>query len=210
MADFMTLMAFLSFLISTKYSNKELLLIKWMLCISVISDVTFAVPFYFLKSYIPYTGLIYRVAEFVLLVEFYFLVFGKNFPNKLKWLSQLLIPVAVITFTSVDATPLRITSSILFSILSTLWFLKIIREMSVGILTNLPVFWMNSAFLLYFSGSLFLFLLFEPLGKLHETSAIVSYMFHNLLGVIKNILIGVGFWKAIKLAKGQISLNYDR
>ena len=81
--------------------------------------------------------------------------------------------------------------------------------MTIEKLTNLPLFWINSALLVYFSGSLFLFLSFEPLGKLHETAALVSYMFHNLMGVIKNVLLGLGFWKAIKLSKGKISLNYD-
>ena len=210
MANIMLAMAFFSLLLGLRSRDKELAPLKWMLVASVTSDLTFSIPFDYFDIYIPYTGLVYRAAEFILLIEFYFLVFRKRLSIKLKWLSQLLVPVTLIALTSFEATPLRITNSILFSILSTLWFLKIIREMSVGILTNLPVFWMNSAFLLYFSGSLFLFLLFEPLGKLHETSAIVSYMFHNLLGVIKNILLGVGFWKAIKLAKGQISLNYDR
>ncbi|UII33681.1 hypothetical protein LVD17_07600 [Fulvivirga ulvae] len=69
-----------------------------------------------------------------------------------------------------------------------------------------PLFWVNSAILLYFSGVLFLFLFFEPLAKVNEASAVISYMFHNVLLVLKNVLFAVGFWKS----RSFTAINYGK
>lgn len=65
--------------------------------------------------------------------------------------------------------------------------------MKIQNLLSFPVFWINSALLIYFSGSIFISIFFELLGRLSEGTAIISYMFHNILGLAKNVLIGWAF-----------------
>lgn len=62
-----------------------------------------------------------------------------------------------------------------------------------------PLFWINAAFLVYFSGSVFFSLFLESLVKLHEMSAVLSFGYHNTLGMTKNILIAIAFWVSYKI-----------
>ena len=202
----MTVAGGVVFALSFKSKNPIYRPLKLLLLCSLLADVSFRVAFHLFDYYVL-SGPIYRILELIIVIELYYTFFDVK---KLKWLKllmQTLPPLVLTIIEPLDSGPVRTTSSIIFSILATFYFVKITRELKVETLTAYPIFWINSGFLIYFAGSLFLFLLFEPLGKLHETSAIVTYMFHNFLGISKNILLGIAFYKACSLEKVNFNLS---
>jgi hypothetical protein len=66
-------------------------------------------------------------------------------------------------------------------------------------LWSLPMFWINSAVLIFFSGNLFLFALTHYLVHILNDNLVVYWGFHNLLNIVKNILFAAGFYVSIKV-----------
>ncbi|UII28026.1 hypothetical protein LVD15_06265 [Fulvivirga maritima] len=161
---------------------------------SFLLDLIFAVCYDFFGVYIPYHGVVYRIIELLLLVEFYKRIF-KFRKIFILAIIELLI-LAIFCYSGFNNNYLRVSNSILFSVLSALFFIKYLREMEKENPLEDSLFWINSGFLIYFSGFLFISLFFELLSKIDRASAVISYMFHNLLGVVKNICLAYGFWVA--------------
>ena len=63
---------------------------------------------------------------------------------------------------------------------------------------RLPIFWVNVAVLVYFSGNLFVFMLSDYLVTVLKDNLIVYWSFHNFLSIVKNILLAIGFYGSIK------------
>lgn len=147
---------------------------------------------------IRYTGPIFRLLELTILLEYY----GKVLEIKTSLIARRILQLSLLLcfplLFDLTSTPIRTTSTIVFSLLATSFFLKMITEMKVTNPLRYPLFWVNSAFLVYFSGSVFLTLFFDSLARLHEISAVLSYIFHNTLGLTKNILIAIAFWISLK------------
>ena len=181
----------------------QLKFLKYLIFISFLADLTQAISYNLLRFYIPNIGATYRMVELIILLEFYVQLL-KNKHHAL--IARVLALLAIILFVVIlpfESTPIKITSSIVFSVYALLYFRKTIVEMKIDNPLNDPLFWSNSAILLYFSGCLFLFLFFDPLAELHKMSAVISYMFHNILLIARNILIVIAFFKAGKLLKLQ-------
>lgn len=58
---------------------------------------------------------------------------------------------------------------------------------------RLPEFWLSMGVLCYFSGSLFSWLLFE---YIQAPNSSLTWAFHNIANILKNILFAIGLWKA--------------
>ena len=67
-----------------------------------------------------------------------------------------------------------------------------------------PLFWLSSAFILYFSAILFIFFFFEPVAKIDEVAAVTIYIFHNVFHIMKNTLIAIAFYTASRKITAQI------
>lgn len=66
-------------------------------------------------------------------------------------------------------------------------------------LTSQPFFWYNCACLIYFSGNIMLFLMFKYLNN--QQTSILWAPIHNVLNIIFNSLIIIGFWKTRYIKK---------
>lgn len=97
-------------------------------------------------------------------------------------------------FNSMAIFPIIVESFILIG-LSLFYFYELARRMEyINILDN-PLFWVNSAILIYFSGNLFLFIfsnyiLTQPNNRL--------WNLHDILNIIYNVLLIIAFWKTPK------------
>jgi hypothetical protein len=149
---------------------------------------------------------IYTVLEFNLIALFYVVFFGHFYPRSLM-LSLMFAFTLLAILNSLFVQPItsfntyaRALESILIIGLTLLCFYKILIELVTKRLDKHPVFWINTGFLLYFAGNLFLFVLSNALLK--NPNPALSYLpwgLHALLMVWMHLLISVGLWFSPRL-----------
>jgi hypothetical protein len=83
---------------------------------------------------------------------------------------------------------------IIFTLLS---FYEITQDTSQK-LFNIPMFWINSAFLIYYSGNLLVFVFNNYLYMMDHTIQKKIWMINSILNIIYYIPISIGFWKVRK------------
>lgn len=194
-----------AFLARPTNALKAILLI---LLISFAADLLNAIRDFILNMYIPHIGTTYRLLEFVVLLQFYKLLFPIQWNSYWVRILQVSVPLLFIFILPFESTPLRIINSVLFSIYAIFYFRKLILEMQIVDPLKLPEFWVNSAILLYFSGSLFVFLFFDLLAERNTISAVSSYIIHNLFLIMKNVMFAIAFWKARNLDSDSAHLAH--
>jgi hypothetical protein len=125
--------------------------------------------------------------------------------------SLVFFPVAIINFlqgriTSFDSTSASI-EAILIIIYSLLFLYGQIKDPAILFVYNTKKFWVVSAFFIYFSSTLFLFLYAATLTK--EQRANYWYI-NNLFDIIKNILFCIAFtMKASNKSENPFENNYE-
>lgn len=194
--------ALFALLISFRKRQKaELQILQLVVLISVLTDLINLIDIFYWKIYFIYPGLIYRGFELVLLMEFYRIIFERKHLNiGIRFAQILLFGFLILNlyFEIIPIRSIRILNSFIFTLFAVAYFVKITVELKIENITISPIFWVNSALLLYFSGSVFFALFFEPLGKVNVSAAVLSFMFHNVLELLKNILFAIAFWISYK------------
>ncbi len=82
-----------------------------------------------------------------------------------------------------------VLSSVGFILFSLIYFRQLLINLPETFVHRVPMVWVNSSVLIYFSGNLFTFMLFNYL-----MSSI--WILHNILNIIKNILLFVAVWQS--------------
>lgn len=148
---------------------------------------------------------IYTIIEFNIIALFYSRFFNGFYA---RWL----VPAMMVSFTTLailntiflqhlsDSNAyVRGLESLLIIALALLCFYKILSELLTKRLEKDPVFWINTGFLLYFAGNLFLFILSNALLK--QPNQHLGYMawgVHALLMALMHVFIGIGLWLSPK------------
>ena len=200
-SSFFAFIPFVLALIRKKYLTKDLKIIWLFLTIGLITDLASEIlTFYFKLSNLEIYN-IYIILETLLISFFYYLIL----PNKISRflifsiiLFFLIYSIYNVSFNpakSLDGIILTIesTSIILFSVITFNEFLK--NSIYSNILAS-PIFWINSGFLIFFSGNLFLHI-FSNFLQVYELNAFFElWVFHSVFNIILYILISIGFWKS--------------
>ncbi len=100
-------------------------------------------------------------------------------------------------FNSYSAT----LSSIVFIVLSVRYFYILMRDLPTAQIQRLPMFWINTAILTYFAGSLFLFAMRPYLINVLNDNQTIYWSFHNFLNIGKNLLFAVALWQDLRKPK---------
>ncbi|MDO7874264.1 hypothetical protein Q5H93_05930 [Hymenobacter sp. ASUV-10] len=143
----------------------------------------------------------YTIVEFLLIALFYRSFFNGFYP---RWLVPALIAgfLLIAALSTIFLQQLsdsnayvRGLESLLVIGLALLCFYKILTELLTKRLEKDPVFWINTGFLLYFAGNLFLFLLSNALLKQpHQQLSFMAWGLHALLMALMHVFIGIGLW----------------
>jgi len=89
---------------------------------------------------------------------------------------------------------LRALESLLLTCLSLLAFNYLLTRLEDVSLTSNPVFWFNTAILIYFAGNFFVFLFMNYINN-PVTNNMGEYLaIHSILNIIYNILLSIGIW----------------
>lgn len=143
---------------------------------------------------------IYTVIQFVLLSVFYSKVLSLS---KLSFFINIfnfiLLSIALIDLykngieTTDDLT--LTTASILLMIYSLFTFFHMMQNPVHANILSAPLFWFNTAVLLYFSGGLILFIFNSYILKHSYKMHHELWGINSLLNIVFNLLMAIGFWK---------------
>jgi hypothetical protein len=180
-----------------KQRNHVVRLIGLLYALSFVCNVT-SLSFRNTKfiGYINIPGAIFDIAFVVICA----IIFNLAFKRK-----HQLICISIITLFLIGATlnliflqQLKIDSftkfsgSFLIIVFATIYFYRLMIEMPTMYLHRLPMFWFNSGFLLFCSGSLFLYAFTDYLIHVLDDDLKLFWSFHNLLFIVMDMLILVG------------------
>lgn len=85
----------------------------------------------------------------------------------------------------------RSVESFIMIVLSLSLFFQFFRREDDIFLEKSPLFWINIGILIYFSGALFSFVMSSVI-----LTTKLSWVFHNVSNILKNVFIAIGLWKA--------------
>ena len=183
---------------------KRSLPLRVLFCLIVISLLSDLASGYMQSHAIHNLWLInlYNIIEYSLFAVFYLLLFKLNKNPKYIVGTLYLMGLIIIVITSftqsfsehLNSTLLGMKSIIL--ICSSVFYFKVmLDEIEFETPWSNPFFWINSGVLIYFSGCFFIFIFSEYRGV---SRTINLWDIHNIIHIIYNLLILIGFWKARK------------
>ncbi|MCG8576659.1 MAG: hypothetical protein MI810_17400 [Flavobacteriales bacterium] len=144
---------------------------------------------------------LYTPLEFVLIIRFYKVWSGDFIVQKrLNWLAYSFVLVAIINVIFFQSlfeinSYIRGLESVIIIILSLSFWAKIMRELQIERLVQSPLFWFNTAFLIYFSVNFILFVFSSDLNKLAVEKAIQPWLVHCFFMTIYYLLLAIGLWR---------------
>lgn len=159
----------------------------------VLSFSTDLLTVFVIKGYNLHYIRAWGFVEALLLFLFYSIVLDRS----KKWITALTIVFVVLYLfdsfwlKSYEFNTLgRSIECFIFIVLSVLLFYQFFRKEDDIFIEHSPLFWINIAILAYFSGAFFSYVLSNML--LVDS---ITWIFHNISNILKNLLLAVGLWK---------------
>jgi hypothetical protein len=192
--------AFLSFLLNPKAGRKDFFVLGLILFITASSEAVVVIGFLVFTTNM---NLIYNLSFLIILPLF--LLFYKSRINS-KQIGRILNSVisvflvcGLINFFFVQGPTdtNSYTSSfgnISMIVVSVTYFYFLIKELPTETITKLPMFWINTAVLIYYSGVFFLYLTVDYLVTVLNDDMINSWTLHNFLGTIYYLMLAFALW----------------
>jgi hypothetical protein len=150
------------------------------------------------KSYSNLPQTVYFIFNFCIITSIYYTVLK---PKYKKWL--LIGLVFCIPYTVYDIVLLgksfmdsysTILQSFFILTFTVIYFYKIMIDMPTLHLHHLPMFWFNSAFLIFNAGTFFLYSFMSYLINVLHTDLFTYWIFHNSLSIIEHLIIVIGLY----------------
>jgi hypothetical protein len=142
---------------------------------------------------------IYTVIEFTLISFFYIKVLtNTNITRFIVVLIFLFLGVAAYDFIkNLDRLDdlSTTTESIIVMLYAILGFSSLLKNPVQSRVVAIPLFWFNTAFLIYFAGNLFLFIFSNYLQSHFKGRFDALWGIHSVMSIILYLLISTGFWK---------------
>lgn len=88
--------------------------------------------------------------------------------------------------------------SIVFMVYALITYFNLIKTLEYENIFSNPVFWFNTAVLVYFAGSLFVFVFSNRLLAYSQKASYHLWAIHSVCNIMYNLLIATGFWKTKK------------
>jgi hypothetical protein len=182
-----------------KYSlhNRVLRLLAWFFFISGFFDLSLVVTNYLSIRNLPLFHIFAAVNLFFLSAVYYYTLHGSLARQAVKiaaGLGLLLVFYNAVFIGGIWQFPsLPITGqSILFIFLALLYFYQLLHQPAVFAIEKQPLFWINAAVLIYFSGNLFLFMLQNWLNRMQQPDYTSYWAIHSVVNIFANLLYAVG------------------
>ncbi len=183
-----------------KYLKNELKFIWYFILLGAFSEASTRTISYFHPTLNILPGLhLYTILEFITIGLFYHTYFGNFFNRKILPFTLLgFILLSIINAFWIQGifnfnTYASGLEGILIIFLSLSCFYKMLIELDTRDPTKQPIFWINSGFLFYFAGSLFIFILSNFIKEDNYLLSLAWGM-HAFLMLILHIFLAIGLW----------------
>ena len=194
---------FLYFLIARKQYTSELKPILPFVSLTFIASLYEFFGTLIFKWNVSYWFIIYDIFSFLSIFYFFFHILQKNFLKFFQLFLLFFVILCFFLFISFEAKDfLTFTSYIdtfitLFILFFTIvWFIKLIIDVYIENLLSTSTFYFISGFVLYYCGTLFLFLLSNYIYKVDSVLFQSYWVVNIVLNLILRFLLIVGLWKA--------------
>ena len=149
-------------------------------------------------------GHISTLVEFLFLANAFRLTFGNFISSKLMYGVMVAFSILAIANSLFiqdfehNNSYIKILEAAILILLSMAYYYKLVREMKVFHLERHPFFWINTAILIYFSSSLFVFIYSNYLLFYSHQTGIRIWFIHALFFILFNYILSIGLWIAPK------------
>lgn len=192
-------------LVGLRRAWSELKLLCVILILSLGSDLlSFLFIQYSLNTYI--IGNIFLISQFTLLA----FVFRENLPHRsgldltiIFFLIFSLINITNIQGPWVFNSITNVVASLILIGFCLFYFYKLLNDLPIVHIQQLPMLWITFAVLTYYAGNFFLFLVNNYLTAGAAGSQPVMWILHNLLNIIKNTLFAIALWQSYRKVKSS-------
>lgn len=99
-----------------------------------------------------------------------------------------------------------VIQSIIVITLCIYYFYWLLQELPAAQLHRLPMFWLNSAYMIFYSANLFLFVFTSYLVHVLNNQLLVYWTLHNVIGIIQASMMIVALWMDLQNIKSPSSL----
>jgi len=201
--EFGPMIIFIPLLISLRYHKKypaALKNITYYLIVSAASQILSYILWKQHKRNLPILH-IYTMVEYLVLISFYSITL-KGFLTKKVFavlaalgLAFFIVDTVFIENIYTYNTYARSTEALVFIFLSMCWYIKTVTFTTENIILLNTLKFINSAFLIYFSGSVILFSLSNIIRNLSPGMKLNIWTLHTFFAFILYLLIAIGLWK---------------
>lgn len=185
-----------------KYNKAEKILTYLLFIVLLIESINWYLSSQGINTY-PVIR-IYTIAEFILMLTYYKYFFNSARFNQLYYLLMVFFFIVALAdvlwvnnIKKSDTLAAPVESFILI-ILALSAFYWIMKYAPYENLLGTSFFWINTAYLIYFAGTLFVFAFLNVILKNFPGKYGQVYMINTILNPVSYILISVGLWKARK------------
>jgi hypothetical protein len=191
-----------------KVRQHYIILLGFCLIASVVGDFS-AILLKTLKLTVNYGSTVYYILIIPLITAIYYQAIGRRHKQKFILVSFLYVLFGTVNVLFIQQKSINsytlIIQSIIVIIYALYYFYWLIRELPTAQLHRLPMFWINSAYIIYFSGNLFLFVFTSYLVNVLNNDLLVYWTLHNVLGIIEGLMIIVALWMDLRNIKSHSS-----
>jgi hypothetical protein len=160
-----------------------------------------------LKLNVNYGPSVYYILIMSFISAIYYQAIGKRHKKKFVFITILYTLFGIINVLFVQQKDINsytlIIQSIIVIVYALYYFYWLIRELPTSQLHRLPMFWINAAYIIYFSGNLFLFVFTSYLVNVLNNDLLVYWTLHNVLGIIEGLMIIVALWMDLQNIKSH-------
>jgi hypothetical protein len=204
-----SLSAVVSILALARYRSRSLnvRLIGFIFLASCIAN---AAAYLFIMSpitrpFINATYPVYLIITMPLFTQIYYNLLHRRHPWRLKTVTWVFITFALINLFFIQKTAGNSYSyffhSAIMIVYSLSYFHVLIKDVPSLRVHQLPMFWFNSAVLVFHAGVFFLFSFYDYLVHVLKNDLLIYWSFHNVLSILEQILILIGLYHDLTLLK---------
>jgi hypothetical protein len=199
------------FLITPTSGKLELWELGTLLIASFLADAIIMAGYFIFRTNMNIVANIFQLVNLPLAL----ILYGRKIHWRNIRLASNIMIVAFLVFATVDiffmetptgyAAYTNTLSSFVFILVSLLYFYVLIQQMPTETITRLPMFWINTAFLLYYAGNFTIYLFVDYLIQ-QKNNLVLPWTVHNFWGLIFYAII----WYALLLARSEHRLVSDK
>lgn len=141
-----------------------------------------------------FTADTYDLVAITVLSYVYYLVLNKRYGTVFLAVAVVFDILAIINLIFFNSPNLMFVAAIINIVYCILYFYHLMVELPVIHVHKLPMFWINSGFLIYNAGTLFLFAFTSYLIDVLKSDMITYWTFHNVLNIVNHLMVLVALY----------------